>query len=597
MKGTIVSAWIQTSRTLYGNDIVDKALDNNNVSRDKIFSPLEEVDDKLTFKLIESIAQNANKKVSELWRVMGRENIRTFSRAYPGFFRHSSAYQFLRSMNDVHVIVMKRVPGAKPPILDMEPISSKEAYFTYRSKRGMVDYLQGMISGVSEFFKEDIQVEVISTENDGTKLKLRFENDIQYTKTYLFNKILSLGFIKSTKVKVALINTVLIGASSFVLTKNIIYALLLASISFIATIASGTIIHKPQELIKKELVKMSNKNFSEVVVLKTNDEYEKIMSEIHSIKDTIQKDFIGFNAIVDEMYTFNVEVSQIASTMHSTSDDIGTIINEVALAASTQAEDTEHSIYILNDNVKNVNVISDEEQDNKNHIIEAVTKIESSFSNVEITAEKINNVLNSFSEIRTNSIELKEKAQDITNIVSLVSAISGQTNLLALNASIEAARAGEAGKGFAVVAEEVRKLSEETNSAVEQINASLSDFIPRIEDVVGSIDSQYIVLEKENKNLSTAVDISSQSNKRIKVVSDIMVKTSQRLKEEVDSISNLFEKIESLAAIAEENSASSQEASSSIALYIEQIKELMNQINVFDAMIKGFKEDLNKYRV
>ena len=80
----------------------------------------------------------------------------------------------------------------------------------------------------------------------------------------------------------------------------------------------------------------------------------------------------------------------------------------------------------------------------------------------------------------TNIESLSQAAEQITNIVNLISSIAEQTNLLALNATIEAARAGEAGKGFAVVASEVKQLATQSARATEEITSQIQAILSAV---------------------------------------------------------------------------------------------------------------------
>ena len=88
-----------------------------------------------------------------------------------------------------------------------------------------------------------------------------------------------------------------------------------------------------------------------------------------------------------------------------------------------------------------------------------------------------------------STAQLSAATQAMDGIVDAINDIAGQINLLALNATIEAARAGEAGKGFAVVATEVKNLAGQAKAATDKISTNIDDMRSVSGNVVGSLEA------------------------------------------------------------------------------------------------------------
>ena len=99
---------------------------------------------------------------------------------------------------------------------------------------------------------------------------------------------------------------------------------------------------------------------------------------------------------------------------------------------------------------------------------------------------------------------LAKTAQQIGEVINLISDIAEQTNLLALNATIEAARAGEAGKGFAVVASEVKNLATQTAKATEEISQQIGGVQTETDAAVSSMDAIGATINELNE-VATAI--------------------------------------------------------------------------------------------
>lgn len=590
MKGTVVSTWLRTCRDLYGNEVINKSLRSVNWSEDIVFTPLEDVNDAQIFSLIKTIADNVEISVDGLWQVIGENNLNKFAEDYPVFFKRVNLYKFLNSLNFIHSIIMKKIKGARPPKMLLEPISQNSIHFTYKSDRELFDYFLGLLNGSAKYFGETVEIKEVERKKGELKVHIKFENTIQYSKKYIFSNSLSSIGLKSLELKMAIPIFIIMTCIGIIIT-GFTKGLIIGGVSgIIAAFVSYMTIKPLNDIIEN----IENNNFEAIDRnISTNDKLERIYKGISMLKDNIGKDSTSANLAVNELSTFTQAMYNTTEKMRKTTEEIASYSEQVSGLATQQELSTETLVKQTNENILALKELVKSEDKNKNELDKSVEKINQSHINVDKSSEAIKESLKSFMNVKEKGKNLQRKAEDITNIVSLVSGIAAQTNLLALNASIEAARVGEQGRGFAVVAEEVRKLAEQSQQAVKDINSNLSFFADEIKSLVTSIESQYNILELETSNLENVRNISSEANELIKVVSNETNKSIIQLNNEVKSVEEMFKTIDSLAAIATENAASSQQVNQDIEEFTRNIQDMIDTLQKVKDVGDNFSNDVN----
>jgi len=171
-------------------------------------------------------------------------------------------------------------------------------------------------------------------------------------------------------------------------------------------------------------------------------------------------------AIVSNVSASAVQLESAAGTLTRTADTTQSLSNQVA-GASEEASQNMQSVASATEELSaSVDEIGKRVRES-NRIAEAAV----------LQAEQTDGRIG----------KLSRAAQQIGDVVKLITAIAEQTNLLALNATIEAARAGEAGRGFAVVASEVKSLASQTAKATDEISSHISGMQSATQESVAAI--------------------------------------------------------------------------------------------------------------
>lgn len=275
------------------------------------------------------------------------------------------------------------------------------------------------------------------------------------------------------------------------------------------------------------------------------------------------------NTFLDKIDNTILEVKQnssyqtsLANALTSLTSSLRSKTNESDAMAKSTMEHLNSIRSSLDESVEGSKEIVKTSKESEEALVRTNVSIDNISSKISLTAESTQELNDEFNRLISDIENLKE-------ITGVIRDISDQTNLLALNAAIEAARAGEHGRGFAVVAEEVRSLSDRTNKAINEVDASLSIFVQSMSSATEKIqENSEIVNElvgegddvKENFSL---IDNAIHQNVKISQGSlDSIVEMNK-------NIVSIIEQIQYMSALSFENGGFINEVDE-IALEIKQ---------------------------
>ncbi|HIJ95933.1 MAG TPA: hypothetical protein HPP94_09395 [Desulfuromonadales bacterium] len=166
--------------------------------------------------------------------------------------------------------------------------------------------------------------------------------------------------------------------------------------------------------------------------------------------------------------------------------------------------------------------------------------------------------------------ELRERSQQIGEIVDVIREITDQTNLLALNAAIEAARAGDHGRGFAVVADEVRKLATSTAEATVEITERINSIQ---EDTERAVNTMSKSLDRVNRGVEFSRQAGDSLQQIVGSITHLQDMTKEISLASVD-MAKAADEISTDIVEIERSSGETVEAAARIALESEQLAHL-----------------------
>lgn len=312
------------------------------------------------------------------------------------------------------------------------------------------------------------------------------------------------------------------------------------------------------------------------VVKESNDEIGLIIEKMKELTQSLGSIVGKIRNSSDTMSSNSYELNDTSSQTLAANNEISKAVEDVAEGSTGMAA----SISKINENLlemsnetKDINASVDEIKNQTTAVQDSSKIMNDKIKSMQDSSHKMDEGISAISK----RIETVNTTVDkVSNIVSVIEEISSETNLLSLNASIEAARAGDAGKGFAVVAQEIRVLSDNTNTELENIKQIISSLVE---------ECRYCVQAS-----GTIVEDNAKQKEEIKAVLDEFSALDEQIQKTAEKADEIEELVTAMIELNDDITKSSNSLTDVSAANAAATEEMNANIEELNAMMNGVSE-------
>lgn len=344
----------------------------------------------------------------------------------------------------------------------------------------------------------------------------------------------------SVIVGITILGAVLIG---YILTRNISRPIK-ALTTIAGRISEGDLTQKVPDIRSKDEIRELGRAFSSMV--------QKLRDIIVNVNDASQ-----------ELVASSEELAASSEEVYKVSEQIAVTVSELARGASEQAVSSEKGNGKILNTVEGLARIAEGMSSSEKIMQQVRETVKTGEESVRYQEQKVKENNETSQEVAAAISELSDKSQEIGQILDVIRSISEQTNLLALNAAIEAARAGEAGKGFSVVADEIRKLAEQSNTSVKQIDTIIREVQSGVNSAVLKMDKSKAVADEQSESLASTVAAFDNIANVVETINSNIIMVSKMSQDLSRNAVEAGDEITGIASVAQQNAASTQEVAAS----------------------------------